>query len=211
MYYFCQYDFTGCNTAKKKKRIVYPDLQSAMRSVEHLENLSAHKPPGQEIQSSSSADEHSSGELVEPNDPESKNKLIPFSREVLNELCRDVYLTKEKSESLASRLQERNLLEKGMKITLYRKRPEDLFALFTMKDDLCFCNDITELFEQLETQYDKTNWRLFIDTCKDSIKPVTLHNSNTLFSLPIAYSTTMKNSYENLNAILRSIQYDDLT
>ena len=130
---------------------------------------------------------------MEPNDPESKNKLISFSQEALNDLRRDVYLTKEKTEFLASRLQERNLLKKGVKITLYRKRTEDLLALFTMKDDLCFCNDITELFERLEILYDKTNWRLF-DTSKDSIKSVLLHNGETLPSVPIACSTTMKKS-----------------
>ena len=80
------------------------------------------KPPDQEMQSFSSADEHSSGESVEPNDPESENKPIPYSQVALNDLRRDVYLTKEKSEFLASRLQERNLLQKGVKITLYRKR-----------------------------------------------------------------------------------------
>ena len=41
--YFCQHDFTGCNKAKKKKPIVYSDLQSAMRPVEHSENLPALK------------------------------------------------------------------------------------------------------------------------------------------------------------------------
>ena len=208
--YFCQYDFTGCAIAKKKKRIVYPNLQSAMHPVEHLENIPLLKPPDQEMQSSSSAEEHSSGENVESNDPESENKPIPFSQEALNDLRRDVYLIKEKSEFLASRLQERNLFEKGVKITLYRKLTEDLLALFTMKDDLCFCNDITELFEQLEILYDKTNWRLFIDISEDSIKSVLLHNGNTLPSVPIAYSTTMKKSYENLKAILTSMQYDDL-
>ena len=97
-----------------------------------------------------------------------------------------------------------------MKITLYRKRTEDLLPLFTVKDDLCFGNDITELFEKLEILYDKTNWRLFIDASKDSIKSVLLHNGNTLHSVPIADSTTMKKSYENLKAILTSMQYDDL-
>ena len=161
------------------------------------------------MQSSSSSDEHSNGEYVEPNDPESENKPIPFSQEALNDLCRDLYLAKEKSEFLTSRLQKCNLLEKGVKITLYIKRTEDLLALFTMKDDLCFCNDITELFEQLEIPHDKINWLLFIDASKDNIKTVLLHNGNTLPSVPIAYSTTMKESYENLKAILISIQYDD--
>ena len=63
---------------------------------------------------------------------------------------------------MASRLQERNLSEKGVKVTLHRKCTEDLLTLITMKDDLCFCNDITEVLEQLEIPYDKTNWQLFI-------------------------------------------------
>ena len=45
--YFCQNDFTGCTAAKKIKHIVYPNLQSAMCSVEHLENLPVPKPPDQ--------------------------------------------------------------------------------------------------------------------------------------------------------------------
>ena len=32
---FCQHEFTGCTTAKKRKHIVYPNLQSIMRPVEH--------------------------------------------------------------------------------------------------------------------------------------------------------------------------------
>ena len=50
------------------------------------------------MQSSSSAGEQSSGEYVQPNDPESENKPIPFSQEALNDLRRNVYLTREKSE-----------------------------------------------------------------------------------------------------------------
>ena len=126
----------------------------------------------------------------------------------MNDLCRDLYLTKDKSELLASRLKERNLLEEGVKITLYRKRAQNLHALFTVEDDLCFCNDIVELFELLEIPYDNTNWRLFLDASKKSIKAVLLHNGNTLPSVPITYSTAMKESYENLKTILTSIQYN---
>jgi len=196
--YFCQQDYTDCTTAKKKKHIVYPNLQSAMRPVEHSKDLPAPKPPDQEMWSSSSGDEYSSEETVELYDSESKSKPIPFSQEALNVLCRYLYLTKDKSELVASRLKERNLLRKGVKITLYRKRAQKLHVLFTVKDDLCFCNDIAELFEQLEIPYDNTNLRLFLDPSKESIKAVLLHNGNTVASVPIACSTTMKESYKNL-------------
>ena len=122
--YFCQQDYTGCTTAKKKKHIVYPNLQSAMRPVKYSKELPVLKPPNQEMWSLSSGDEHCSNETVELFYSESKNKPIPFSQEALNYLCRDLYLTKDKSELLASRLKECNLLQEGVKITLYQMKTE---------------------------------------------------------------------------------------
>ena len=62
--YFCQQDYTGYTTAKKKKHIVYPNLQSAMRPVNHSKELPVPKLPNQEMLSSSSVDERSSDESV---------------------------------------------------------------------------------------------------------------------------------------------------
>ena len=42
--YFCQQDYTGCTTTKKKKHIVYPNVQLAMRPVEHSKDLPVPKP-----------------------------------------------------------------------------------------------------------------------------------------------------------------------
>ena len=64
-----------------------------MRPAEQSENLPVPKLPDQEMQSSSSSDEHFSGEYLEPNDLESENKPIPFSEEALNDLYKDLYLT----------------------------------------------------------------------------------------------------------------------
>ena len=49
-----------------------------MRSVEHLENLPVPKPPDQEMQSSSNADEHSSDKYMESNDPETRINQYHF-------------------------------------------------------------------------------------------------------------------------------------
>ena len=59
-WYFCQQDYTGCTTAKKKKYIVYPHLQSAMRPVEHSKDLSVPNSADQEMWGSSSGDKYSS-------------------------------------------------------------------------------------------------------------------------------------------------------
>jgi len=70
-----------------------------------LSTLSLYQSPqDQEMWSSSSGDEHSSDETVELYDSESKSKPIPFSQEALNDLCKDLYLTEDKSELLESRL-----------------------------------------------------------------------------------------------------------
>ena len=53
--------------SKEKKRIVYPNLQSAMRPINHSKELPVPKPPNQEM-SSSSVDECSSGESVQLSD-----------------------------------------------------------------------------------------------------------------------------------------------
>ena len=39
--YFCRHDFTGFTTARKKKHIVYPNLQSALRPIEHSRSRKA--------------------------------------------------------------------------------------------------------------------------------------------------------------------------
>ena len=175
-----------------------------MRPVEYL---TVTKPPDQEMWSSSRGDEHSSEETVELYGLQSQSKPISFSQKALNDLCRDLYLTKDKSELLASRIKERNLLKKGVKKILCRKRAQNLHVLFIVKDDLCFCNDIAKLFEQLEIPYDITNSQIFGDASKKSIKAVLLHNDNMLPSVPITYSATMKQSYENLKTMLTSVQH----
>ena len=50
---------------------------------------------------------------------------------------------------------------------------------------------------------------MFIDSSKRSLKAVLLYNSNTVASLPIAQSVTMKETYDNLKTMLVSVKYDD--
>ena len=59
-------------------------------------------------------------------DPEESSKPILFSQERLNDLIRDIALSKQKAELLASRLQENNLLHADVVVTHYRKRNMDL-------------------------------------------------------------------------------------
>ena len=58
---------------------------------------------------------------------------LRFNQFELNDLVRDLNLSKETSEILASRLNEKNLLQLGTNITFYRRREKDLLPIFRRK------------------------------------------------------------------------------
>ena len=61
-----------------------------------------------------------------------QSKVKPFSHSQLNDLVRDLALSKEASEVLASRLSEHGILDSKTKITFYRHRDEALIDYFTV-------------------------------------------------------------------------------
>jgi len=69
--------------------------------------------------------------------------LLLLTGEELNDLVRDLDLSKELSEVLASRLNKKNCLYPGTKITFYRNREKQLLKYFTKeKKNLVYCNNI---------------------------------------------------------------------
>ena len=77
---------------------------------------------------------------------------FPNQRE-LNDLTRDLGLTKSGAELLASRLNEWNLLKEDCRSTVYRKRHKEFGVFFDIRDDLCFCKDINGLFSAIEIDH----------------------------------------------------------
>ena len=57
------------------------------------------------------------------------------------------------------------------------------------------------------TQYDPNDWRLFINSCKRSLKCVLLHNGNDFGSIPLGHSTTLKEKYSDIKFVLEKIGY----
>lgn len=72
----------------------------------------------------------------------------------LNDLVRDLELTKEKSELLASRLKERNFLVEDVSSTYFRDRHMPYGHYYTMENNICFCHDIPGLFQEMGQVYD---------------------------------------------------------
>ena len=112
---------------KKKRTVFYPNFPSATRPVLHGEGLPIPEPP-KEYQISSDEDEKeiSDSGFPEPctlKDPDFlanvvSNEPQKFSQNELNDLIRDLDLSKSKAEILASRLQQRNLLERNVNISV---------------------------------------------------------------------------------------------
>ena len=79
-----------------------------------------------------------------------------------------------------------------------------------MNGDLCYCQDVTSLMDLLckDHNYNKDDWRLFIDSGKNNLKAVLLHNGNKLPSVPIAHAYGMEESYESLKSLLTALNYN---
>ena len=138
------------------------------------------------------------------------DKRSPFNQLQLNDLIRDLYFPKQSAELLASRLQEKNLLHPGTNVTFYRKKEEELLKYFTFEDGLVFCNDIHYLLLDLGLLECKpAEWRLFINSSKQSLKCALLHNGNKFGSIPIGHSVTLKENYENTKLILDKLKYHE--
>ncbi|UYV80495.1 hypothetical protein LAZ67_19000325 [Cordylochernes scorpioides] len=195
-------------TSKSRHTVEYPDLPSAMRPVPHSDILPVPQPPENVIFSDDDSDRREqqwddtnfeAGALSEPH---------LLTQGDLNDLVRDLDLSKKQSELLGSRLKGWNLLHKGTKVCFFRKRQDEFQDFYSQENDLVYCNDVVSLMEALGHDHDTEEWRLFIDSSKISMKAVLLHNGNKFPSVPIAHASNMKETYENMKLLLKKIEYE---
>ena len=114
--YFCFTNITGFNASSRKK-IKYPNLRSAMRLVPHsdvpspLVNKDLLSSSDEEMPSRADSAESISLEDIESTySGTSGNEPHWITQEDLNDLARDLYLSKQQSELMASRLKQWNLV-----------------------------------------------------------------------------------------------------
>ncbi|GBN14786.1 hypothetical protein AVEN_206983-1 [Araneus ventricosus] len=125
-----------------------------------------------------------------------------------NDLVRDLKLSQTDSELLGSRLQGWNLLEKGIKISSCRRPQSHFEDYFAEKEDIVYCCDVNGLFgHALGHEHNPAEWRLFIDSSKRSLNAMLLRIGNVNQSVPVAYSTNTKATYEVMSAILKLISH----
>ncbi|KYQ53584.1 hypothetical protein ALC60_00111 [Trachymyrmex zeteki] len=208
--YFCSISIFGFNV-KNTHNIKYPDVASVTKPIPYSSDDILPTPPHlkEKVEDNAECDFTEDDESDVYIASTSECTPILFDQAALNDLVRDLGLPKDKSELLGSRLQERHLLAPGTTITCYRKREKSLVGYYSEGDNYVFCNDINGLMQEFRILHDTDQWRLFIDSSKTSLKAVLLHNSNKYASIPIAHSVYLKESYENVETILKAIQYEE--
>lgn len=95
-----------------------------------------------------------------------------------------------------------------IRVTVYRDRNKGLLReCFAEENGLTYCADVERLFGYFRFEHRPTEWRLFIDASKTSLKAVLLHNGNRQPSVPMVYSANLKESYVNIEFMLKKIAY----
>ena len=187
---------TGINR-KNRGSLKYPDLQSARRPVAHCNEIPVPifgELPDISDEDASRVEGHENEEEVVLED----NAPHPFSQKELNDLVRDLSLSKDSAEQLASRLKGKksSLIVLASASSASGIKSTSVFFFSTVKD-LVYSADIAQLLLKLGVpQYEPKDWSLFIDSSKRSLKCVLPQNGNQFASVVIAHSTTLKEKYE---------------
>ena len=207
--YFCLTKISGF-TAKSKHAINYPNLPSAIRPVLHDDTVQVPISPAIDTLDSDSEDLNNEEPCLDNSEHLFQSTSEPhfLTQADLNDLARDLNLSKLQSELLGSRLQGWNLLEKDTKITKFRKRQNNLASYFSKSEYLVYCNDVSGLMAELGQQHNPDEWRLFIDSSRQSLKAVLIHIGNKKTSVPLAHSLYTKECYETMAYLLQTIKYE---
>nr|XP_057946992.1 uncharacterized protein LOC131140513 [Doryrhamphus excisus] len=132
----------------------------------------------------------------------------PLHQTELNDLVRDLGLSKKAAELLASRLQGKNLVDHTVKVSYYRKRDQLFVTFFSEDRQFVYCHDIPGLLKELGVpHYDPTEWRLFIDSSKHSLKCVLLHNGNVYGAVPVGHSVHLREDYDDIRMVMEFLKY----
>jgi len=130
----------------------------------------------------------------------------------LNDIVRDLNLSKKQAEILGSRLKDWNLLRQDTKVCFHHGHHKEFKDFFSLEDGVMFCSNVCSVMEVLGHEYNPDQWPLFIDSSKVSLKLVLLHNGNRFPSVPLAHAANMKEiklSYESMKLLLEKIKYDE--
>ena len=157
----------------KEEEEVLSSIPSPIAPVPHCEDLPIPGSPTLELPScaSTSSEEDTDADLCEASTSEEPH--FPNQQE-MDDLIRDMELTKENAQLLTSRLKEWNFLDPTCKVSKYRKRHLSFARFFTVSQphSLCYGSDIFGVFYEIGIDYNPADWHLFTDSSvKSCIAP----------------------------------------
>ena len=98
----------------------------------------------------------------EDSSTESKKAVLQqFNQSELNDLVRDLDLSKQAAEILASRLNEKHVLHSSAKVSFYRKRDEVFLPYFKEEKQLVYCDNVSGLLRRKKSPQPKRVATLF--------------------------------------------------
>ena len=125
-------------------------------------------------------------------------------------MVRDLDLSKQAAEILASRLNEKHLLHSSAKVLYFRKRDEHFITFFKEEKQLIYCDNVPGLFGQLGiSSYNPEEWRFLMDSSKRSLKCVLLHNGNSYGAVLIGRSTVLKEQQQDIRTVMNLLKYHE--
>ena len=211
--YFCIVDPSKRREGKNAPAVDYPNIPSSIAPVPHCAELPIPIPPKRENTSSETNSSNPDGmdDVSDAVFQIETDERVPYypNQADLNDLIRDLGLTKSSAELLSSRLKQWNLVDNSVQITCQRIRHQSFSTYFILSDGLCFCHDVTGLFNAIGISFNPNEWRLFIDSSNRSLKAVLLHNGNRLPSIPLAHSVHLKEEYNNVKLLLNALKYHE--
>lgn len=139
--------------------------------------------------------------------PEKSPQL--FVQSELDDLVRDLGLSKESAQLPGSRSAEKNLLARSTRFAWYMQLEQEFMWYFIKTDDMVYWYDVPGLVGHMGKEYDPGDWRLFIDSSTRSLKAVLLFNDKKVASLHIGHSVTLKECYATMPLLLNNIQYQN--
>lgn len=209
--YFCMTNLQGINR-KNKHHVQYPDVPSAIKPVPHGPDIPVPE-PDVTMESSSDPEFSDTTDTAEfgAYKPEEDDRPVPLTQAELNDLTRDLNLSKESAQLLGSRLREKRLLAPGTTFYWYRDREREFRKFFTFDEAslLVYCNNIADLIKSMGLKYDAMEWRLFIDSSNRSLKAVLLNNGNKFSSIPVGHSVEMKETHNSMDRLLSALNYQE--
>jgi hypothetical protein len=213
--YFCLVNTKGVGKRSRQK-ISYPNIPSASRPVSHSESLPVPVFEGYaSTEYENSKSDMESKEMLSDSTASSSGYKRPsapqcFSQLELNDLARDLALSKKAAELLASRLNEKNLVDDSVRVSYFRTRERIFVNFFSEENQFVYCNDIPGLLSELGVgTYNPAEWRLFLDSSKRSLKCVLLHNGNDFGAVPVGHSVHLRETHDDIRVVMDLLKYHE--